>query len=194
LLEECLRAHQLGVQQVILHPGAAVGASPKVAIARVASALRQVCASLPARSRVRVLIEITAGQGSSVGCSFEQIDAILQASGERRLGVCLDTQHMWAAGIDWTSARGYERTFTGFDRTIGLAHLEAFHLNDSKKPLGSRVDRHAVIGEGSIGLPPFQRLLRDPRFATLPGYLETPPLTTGEDSFALGLQRLRSLL
>ena len=110
------------------------------------------------------------------------------------MGVCLDTQHMWAAGIDWTTARGYKRTFSDFDRCVGLAHLEAFHLNDSKKPLGSRVDRHAVIGEGSIGLSPFKRLLRDKRFATLPGYLETPPLPNGEDSFALGLQRLRSLV
>jgi deoxyribonuclease IV len=194
LIDECLRAHRLGVQQVILHPGAAHGDSPKVAIARVARALQRVCAALPSRSGVRVLLEITAGQGSSVGCSFEQLDAMLQATGERRLGICLDTQHMWAAGIDWTTARGYERTFSDFDKRVGLAHLEAFHLNDSKKPLGSRVDRHAVIGEGSIGLLPFKRLLRDERFAKLPGYLETPPLASGEDSFALGLQRLRSLV
>ena len=81
---------------------------------------------------------------------------------------------MFAAGVDWTTPRGYERTFEDFDRVIGLRHLEAFHLNDSKKPLGSRVDRHAIIGDGLIGLEPFKRLVRDQRFAQLPGYLETP--------------------
>lgn len=194
LLEECTRALQLGVRQVILHPGAAGTQTSTVGIQRVARALRQVCAGLPPRARLRILIEITAGQGSSVGCSFEQLNDILQHSGERKLGICLDTQHMWAAGLDWTTPRGYARTFETFDRIIGLRHLEAFHLNDSKKPLGSRVDRHAIIGDGLIGLQPFQRLVRDPRFAQLPGYLETPPLPNGQDSFALGLDRLRSLL
>jgi deoxyribonuclease-4 len=100
---------------------------------------------------------------------------------------------MWAAGIDWTSEHGYVQTFEAFDRLVGLSHLEAFHLNDSKKPFGSRVDRHEVIGEGLIGLSPFARLVRDPRFAHLPGYLETPPLASGEESYALGLARLRAL-
>ena len=194
LLQECERAEQLGVGQVILHPGAAQGCDVDRGIQNVARALREVCAALPKSARVRVLLEITAGQGSCIGCSFEQLDAMLQATGERRLGICLDTQHMFAAGIDWTTPRGYERTFDDFDRVVGLRHLEAFHLNDSKKPLGSRVDRHAIIGEGLIGLAPFKRLVRDERFARLPGYLETPPLPDGEESYALGLSRLRSLL
>ena len=118
---------------------------------------------------------------------------MLQRTGEPRLGVCLDTQHMWAAGIDWTTPRGYARTVEEFDRTVGLRHLEAFHLNDSKKPLGARVDRHAIIGDGLIGTAPFARLVGDPRFAGVPGYLETPPLPSGEESFALGLSRLRDL-
>jgi deoxyribonuclease-4 len=194
LLEECLRAEQLGVRQVIVHPGALQGAALSEGIGRVARALQQICAQLPKRARVRILVEFTAGQGSCVGCSFEQLDAILQAAGEPRIGVCLDTQHMWAAGVDWTTPRGYARTFEQFERVVGLRHLEAFHLNDSKKPLGSRVDRHAVIGDGVIGLPAFGRLVRDARFADLPGYLETPPLPNGDDSYALGLSRLRSLL
>src|SRR5256885_211273 len=195
LLDECVRAEQLGVRQVIVHPGATTnGEASSIGIRRVGRALRQICAALPKRARVRLLIESTAGQGASVGCSFEQLDAILQSAGERRMGVCLDTQHLWAAGIDWTTARGYERTFASFERVVGLSALEAFHLNDSKKPLGSRVDRHAVIGDGLIGLEPFRRLVRDPRFKMLPGYLETPPLPNGEDSYALGLSRLRSLL
>jgi deoxyribonuclease-4 len=193
LHEECSRAERLGVQQVILHVGAAQGAEPAVAIQRVADALRQVSRALPARARVRILVEFTAGQGTCIGSSFEQLDAVLQATGERRMGVCLDTQHMFAAGVDWTSKRGYERTFEDFERVIGLRHLEAFHLNDSKKPLGSRVDRHEIIGDGLIGLAPFGRLVNDPRFAALPAYLETPPCADGEDSFALGLARLRSL-
>jgi deoxyribonuclease-4 len=194
LLEECRRAETLGVSQVIVHPGAATDASRPEAVRRVARALQRICAALGARPKVRLLLEITAGQGSCVGCSFEELDAMLQAAGERRLGVCLDTQHMFAAGIDWTTARGYQRTFDAFDRIIGLRHLEAFHLNDSKRPLGARVDRHAVIGDGLIGLEPFRRLVRDPRFRALPGYLETPPLANGEESYALGLSRLRSLL
>jgi deoxyribonuclease IV len=193
LLDECLRAEQLGVNQVIVHPGAALALPVNDALRRVARGLDRVCAGLK-RARVRLLIEITAGQGSCVGCSFEQLAAILQASGQARLGVCLDTQHMWAAGIDWSTPRGYAQTLDAFDQSVGLKHLEAFHLNESKTPLGSRVDRHAVIGAGLIGLPAFQRLVRDPRFARIPGYLETPPLESGEDSYALGLERLRALL
>jgi deoxyribonuclease-4 len=193
LLEECQRAERLGVRQVIVHPGASLDGSIAAGIARVARALRRICASLRG-ARVRILLEITAGQGSCVGCSFEQLAEMLQQAGERRVGVCLDTQHMFAAGIDWTTPRGYERTFEEFDRTIGLRHLRAFHLNDSKRPLGARVDRHAVIGDGYIGLAPFGRLVGDPRFAELPGFLETPPLPNGEESYALGLSRLRSLI
>jgi deoxyribonuclease-4 len=191
LLDECRRAETLGVSQVIVHPGAS---SSSGATKRVAQALQRICAELPRRAKVRLLLEFTAGQGACVGASFESLDAMLQAAGEPRLGVCLDTQHLFAAGVDWTTPRGYAKTFRDFDRVVGLSHLEAFHLNDSKKPLGSRVDRHEVIGDGLIGLQPFGRLVRDPRFASLPGYLETPPLPNGDESYALGLRRLRSLL
>jgi len=194
LLDECVRAERLGIRQVILHVGATQGDPLEVGVRRVADAIRQVCRALPTRARVRILAEFTAGQGTSIGSSFEQLDAVLQATGERRLGVCLDTQHMFAAGVDWTTEAGYEQTFEQFERVIGLQKLEAFHLNDSKKPLGSRVDRHEVIGEGLIGLAPFARLVKDPRFATLPAFLETPPLADGADSFGVGLARLRSLL
>jgi deoxyribonuclease-4 len=193
LYEECARAEALGVAQVIVHPGAATGGSVDEAITRVGRALQRICAALGPRPKVRLLLEVTAGQGSSVGCSFEQLAEMMARAGERRLGVCLDTQHLWAAGIDWTTPRGYERTFAEFDKTVGIRHLEAFHLNDSKKPLGARVDRHAVIGDGLIGVRPFRRLLADARFADLPGFLETPPLPSGEESFSLGLRRLRAL-
>ena len=181
------------MRQVIVHPGASLDSSVAQAVARVARALRRICAALKGK-RVRILLEFTAGQGSCVGCSFAELGDMVQLTGERRVGICLDTQHLFAAGVEWTTARGYERAFDEFDRVIGLERLEAFHLNDSKRPLGARVDRHAVIGDGFIGLPPFGRLLADARFAALPGYLETPPLPSGEESYALGLSRLRSLI
>jgi deoxyribonuclease-4 len=194
LYDECVRAEALGVAQVIVHPGACVGCPVEDALTRVVRALVQICRALGARPKVRLLLELTAGQGTCIGCNFAELAEMLQRAGEARLGVCLDTQHLWAAGIDWTTPRGYARTIEAFDRTVGLRHLEAFHLNDSKKPLGARVDRHAAIGEGLIGTAPFARLVRDPRFARLPGFLETPPLPSGEESFALGLSRLRALL
>jgi len=193
LHDECVRAERLGVAQVIVHPGAAVGCSTEEGIDRVARALVDICRALGPKPRVRLLLELTAGQGSCVGCSFAELAEMLARAGERRLGVCLDTQHLWAAGIDWTTPRGYASTIDDFDRTIGLRHLEAFHLNDSKKPLGARVDRHAAIGDGLIGVAPFRRLITDPRFGELPGFLETPPLPSGEESFAQGLSRLRAL-
>lgn len=194
LHDELVRAEALGVRQVIVHPGASLDSGRRAGLARVVSALRELCGALPRRARVRLLLEITAGQGSCVGCSFEDLATMLEGVGEARLGVCLDTQHLFAAGIDWTTARGYAATFASFDRVVGLRHLEAFHLNDSLKPLGSRVDRHAPIGHGLIGLEPFRRLVNDPRFAALPGYLETPPLPDGQESYAEGIARLRSLI
>ena len=194
LLDECVRAEALGVGQVIVHPGAALDGGVETGIAKVGVALRRICEQLGAAAKVRLLLEITAGQGSCVGCSFAELAEMLERGGDSRLGVCLDTQHMFAVGIDWTTPQGYEQTFAEFDRLIGLSRLEAFHLNDSRRPLGARVDRHERIGDGQIGLPPFGRLLNDPRFANLPGYLETPPLDDGEESYAQGLARLRTLL
>lgn len=195
LLDECQRAEQLGLSHVIFHPGAAQGLERTAGIATTAQALRRICAELNrSGAAVRLLVEFTAGQGSCIGCSFAELAAILDQTAEQRMGVCLDTQHMWAAGVDWASPAGYTQTFAEFDRMIGLRYLEAFHLNDSKKPLGSRVDRHDIIGEGLIGLEAFARLLRDERFAAIPGYLETPPLPNGDDSFGHCLTRLRSLL
>jgi deoxyribonuclease IV len=193
LHDECVRAEALGVSMVIVHPGASVGCSLQEGMDRVVRSLQQICRTLGPKPKVRLVIENTAGQGTCVGCTFEQIAEMLERAGERRLGVCLDTQHLWASGIDWTTPQGYERTFGDFDRIVGLGHLRAFHLNDSKKPLGSRVDRHEIIGDGLIGVRPFKRLVEDARFADIPGYLETPPLPNGEESFALCLSRLRAL-
>ena len=171
--EELDRAEALGLQGIVLHPGARLTASSDEAISLVSAALGQVLKERP-RGKTMILIEHTAGQGSAMGASFEEIAAMLDGvKNGRRLGVCLDTCHLLASGYDLCSTKGYEETFDAFDRLIGFERLEVFHLNDSKKPCMSRVDRHEHIGKGCIGLEPFRRLVNDPRFAHLPMILET---------------------
>jgi deoxyribonuclease-4 len=172
--EELDRAEALGLMGVVLHPGACTTGTETGALALVASALADLLRERR-RTKTMVLLEQTAGQGASVGHRFEQLATIIdRAGGSKRIGVCLDTCHLLAAGFDIVSPRGYEATFTAFDRVVGLDRLRVFHLNDSKKPRGSRVDRHEHIGHGEIGLAPFRRLLNDARFAALPMLLETP--------------------
>jgi deoxyribonuclease-4 len=122
-----------------------------------------------------VLLEHTAGQGTALGATFEQLASIIaRMDDHRRVGVCLDTCHLLASGYDLCSPEGYASTFRQFDRLIGFDRLKVFHLNDSKRPLGSRIDRHTHIGEGYLGLEPFRRIVNDPRFRGLPMLLETP--------------------
>jgi deoxyribonuclease-4 len=122
-----------------------------------------------------ILLEQTAGQGTALGATFEQLASIIaRMSDHRRVGVCLDTCHLLAAGYDLCSPEGYDSTFKQFGRLVGFDRLKAFHLNDSKRPLGSRVDRHEHIGEGFLGLEPFRRIVNDRRFRGLPMLLETP--------------------
>ncbi|RPH63630.1 MAG: deoxyribonuclease IV [Acidobacteria bacterium] len=170
LAEELDRAELLGLLGVVLHPGA----GPEIdGLQRIADALLEVLASRPAH-RTMVLLEQTAGQGSSLGWRFDQIAKILELTGQTpRIGVCLDTCHLFAAGYDISTEGGYHRTFEDFDRIVGLNRLHVFHLNDSKRPLGSRVDRHEHIGHGYIGIEAFRRLLNDPRFAGMPMLIET---------------------
>ncbi len=172
--EELDRAEALGLMGVVLHPGACTTGTETQALELVATAIAQLLRQRR-RTNTMVLLEQTAGQGTSVGHRFEQLATIIdRAGGSTRIGVCLDTCHLLAAGFDIVSPRGYEDTFRTFDRIVGLDRLRAFHLNDSKRPLGSRVDRHEHIGRGEIGLAPFRRLLNDARFAALPMLLETP--------------------
>ena len=146
-----------------------------------------------------ILLEQTAGQGTNLGHRFEHLAAILtRLDGSPRVGVCLDSCHLIAAGYDLCSDDGYRATFESFDRLVGLDRIRAFHLNDSKKPCGSRVDRHEHIGRGCLGLEPFRRILNDPRFAALPMLLETPKLDTPEsrrasDADPWDLRNLRTL-
>ncbi len=193
LVDELDRAERLGVHAVVLHPGAHMGAGADHGLDQIARSLDRVHARIPGH-RVVTLLETAAGQGSCVGCSFEELGTILQAVDDRaRVGICIDTCHIFASGYDIRTRDGYERTIDELDRRVGIENVGAFHLNDSKKPLGSRVDRHEHIGKGEIGLDGFAFVLNDPRFARLPKLLETPK-TIETESDRTNITVLRSLL
>jgi deoxyribonuclease-4 len=171
--EEVDRAEALGLLGVVLHPGARMAAPTEQALSLISSALAEVLKARP-RGKTMILLEHTAGQGSTMGSTFEEIAAMIRGvKRNTRLGVCLDTCHLLASGYNLCSDDGYEATFDEFESLIGYDRLLVFHLNDSKRPCMSRVDRHEHIGKGCIGLEPFRRLLNDPRFDHLPMILET---------------------
>lgn len=173
LVLELERCQLLGIEKVVLHPGSHGGDGVEEGLARFVAGLD--LAIERARSHSMVLIETTAGQGTGLGSRFEEIGYILGKSKyPDRLAVCVDTCHIFAAGYDIRTYEDYSRTMEEFDRTVGLEKIQFFHLNDSKKELGSRVDRHAHIGQGFIGVEGFRYLLNDPRFATSSMTLETP--------------------
>jgi deoxyribonuclease IV len=193
MIDELDRAERLGIHAVVLHPGAHMGAGPAKAIDRIARAIDRIHAALPDHRAV-TLLETSAGQGSCVGCSFEELGGIIAGvDDKRRVGVCFDTCHVFASGYDIRKRDGYERTIDALARHVGIESVGAFHLNDSKRPLGSRVDRHQHIGEGEVGLEAFRLLLNDPRFARIPKVLETPK-TVETVSDRENLTLLRSLL
>lgn len=182
--DEMARCAQLGVPYLVTHPGAHMGTGVDVGISRVASGMNRLFDEDPDNPTV-VLLETTAGQGTTLGRSFEELAGIIdQVENKDRVAVCLDTCHVFAAGYDLRTPETYEATMQAFDDIIGLNRLKTFHLNDSKKGLGLRTDRHAHIGEGELGLDAFRLLLTDPRFADTPGVLETP-----KDDDELGDQR-----
>ncbi|HEY0706330.1 MAG TPA: deoxyribonuclease IV [Polyangia bacterium] len=194
LADEMDRAEALGLDYVVLHPGAHLGLGPDAGVKRVAGCLSEVMEHTRGY-HARLLLEITAGQGSCLGCSFEEIGQLLERThGGHAMGVCFDTCHAFSAGYDLSTNHGYDEVFAAFDQRIGLANLRAFHLNDSKTVLGSGVDRHEEIGDGTLGLLPFWRLVNDPRFADVPAVLETPSGPDKETSFARNLKRLRKLI
>jgi len=171
--DELDRADALGLLGVVVHPGTCTAGTEEDALRLIAESIRAAIAARP-RRRTMVLLEHTAGQGRTVGHRFEHLATILEhLDGSPRVGVCLDTCHLIASGYDIVTEQGYRETFAAFDRSVGLDRLKAFHGNDSKKPCGSRVDRHEHIGDGCLGLEPFRRLLHDPRFTTLPILIET---------------------
>lgn len=184
------RCQALGIPHLVFHPGAHMGAGREAGLAAIARSLDEILANAAAPA-VMPLIEVTAGQGTCVGERFSDIAEILSlVQAPERLGVCLDTCHLYAAGYDIATPDGYERTIAELDRLVGLTRVKAVHINDSKKGLGSRLDRHARIGEGTMGLETFRRIVNDPRFAGVPMVVETPgPLAEWKKEVAL----LRSL-
>lgn len=190
--DELQRCHQLSIPYVVLHPGSHTGDGVEIGLERFVSALDETIDQ--AGSDTKVLVETTAGQGTGLGRSFNELAYIRNKSRvPDKIGVCLDTCHIFAAGYDIRTLEDYNKTMQEFDREIGLDHLHFFHLNDSKKDLGSRVDRHEHIGQGYIGLNGFAHLLNDPRFQNHPMTLETPK---GDDlqEDSENLKTLRSLI
>jgi deoxyribonuclease-4 len=194
-VDELQRAEALGLDGVVMHPGSYVTSSEDAGLQRIIHGLDEVHRRCP-KFRTQFWLETTAGQGSSLGCRFEHLAAILNGVEQpERLGVCIDSCHIFAAGYSLQSPEEYAATMAEFDRLVGLGRVRAFHLNDSKKPLGSRVDRHEHIGEGCLGLEPFRHILNDPRFAALPMYLETNKgERDGEDLDAINLRTLKGLI
>jgi len=196
--EEIDRADLLELGGLVMHPGSYTSGTEARGLACIAEGLARLLRERP-QSRVRILLEHTAGQGTNLGHRFEHLASILERlDGSPRVAVCLDTCHLLTAGYDLCSDAGYRATFDEFDRRIGLDRLALFHLNDSKKPCGSRVDRHEHIGKGCLGLEPFRRLLTDRRFARLPMLLETPKRDTPQsrrrgDADPWDMRNLRTL-
>lgn len=174
LTDELQRCEKLGVDYLNFHPGAHMGRGEKEGIERIAESLNMIHTRTKG-FRVKSVIESTAGQGTALGYKFEQLkDMIDLVDEQERMAVCIDTCHIFAAGYDIVSEEGYHRTFREFDDIIGLDRLVAFHVNDSKRELGSRVDRHEHVGKGKIGLEGFRLIMNDERFVNIPKILETP--------------------
>lgn len=191
--EELDRAERLGLDGLVLHPGAAVGGTEDEGLRLVGEAAAAVLKARK-RQRVKLLFEHTAGQGSSLGWRFEHLHTLIALlDGTPRVGVCLDTCHLLAAGYDWRSPSGYRRTFDAFDALVGFDRLAVMHLNDSKKPCGSRVDRHEHIGRGEIGTIAFRRLVNDPRVERLGMVIETPKQQDAPEADAFDRENLRVL-
>jgi len=191
---ELERTERLAIPYLVTHPGSHGGAGEPEGIRRVAEALDLLHDARPP-FRTEILLETTAGQGSSLGHRFDQLAAILARIEQgHRIGLCLDTCHVFAAGYDIRSEAAYRNTVDELDACLGLSRLKAIHLNDSKGDLGSRLDRHEHIGEGRLGLPSFRRLLTDPRLRHIPMILETPKDPDSVIADRRNLTRLRRLL
>jgi deoxyribonuclease-4 len=192
---EVKRAERLGLSYLVMHPGAHMESGEDAGLARVAAALNEVHRRCP-KFNVKVLLETTAGQGTTLGWRFEHLARILETVADAdRLGVCLDTCHVFAAGYALAPEKAYKATIREFDKVVGLKRLRVFHVNDSLKPLGSRVDRHAHIGRGELGLEPFRLLVNDRRFRDRPMLLETPKEEGDDkDMDTVNLRMLRGLV
>ncbi len=190
-IDEMVRSEFLNIQYIIFHPGSHMGRGDDYALKTIAESLDYAIESR-ANYKSILLLENTAGQGSNVGYKFEQLRSIIdKCSYPERLGVCFDTCHAFAAGYDLVTEDAYNKTFKEFDDIIGLDYLRVFHINDSKRELGSRIDRHACLGEGLIGWEFFHRLVNDKQFTELPMILETPG---GIEVFVKEIKELRKVI
>lgn len=193
-LDEVRRADLLGVDTLVFHPGAHLGSGVEVGLRTIAASLRLALAQLP-ESRVRILLENAAGQGTTLGSKFEELASVLaQVDRPDRLGVTLDTCHLFAAGYDFRDERSYGEMMDHVARVLGIGTVRAFHLNDAQEALGSHVDRHQNIGKGNIGVEGFRHIVNDRRWDATPGYLETPLGDHGYARYAEDLNTLRSLI
>jgi deoxyribonuclease-4 len=185
------RAERLGADYLIIHVGHRMEETEEEGMAAVSAGIDEALGRV--RNRVKLLLEITAGQGSEVGYTFEQLKRIIDGAGQKsRVGICLDTAHAFGAGYDLSTKDGLERTLETVERTVGLKRVHLLHLNDSKAPLGSRRDRHTHIGEGYIGLEGFRGIVNHPLLRHLPGIMETPRTDTVED--IQNMKVIRSLI
>lgn len=172
--DEMATCARLGINKIVMHPGSHTSDPPEVGLQRVIEAFDQLFDQVPQYQGL-VLLETTAGQGTNLGRRFEELRAIIDGCRfSERFAVCFDTCHTFAAGYDTSSPQGYQAVMEEFDQVLGLKRLQCFHFNDSKKGLGSRVDRHDHIGQGMLGLEPFRCIMNDPRFSNVPKILETP--------------------
>ncbi len=192
---ELQRAEALGLIGVVMHPGSYVESDEASGLKRIVKALDAAHRATP-KFQTLTLLETTAGQGTNLGAKFEHLAEIIAGvKHPGRVAVCVDSCHIFAAGYPLATREEYAATMRKFDRVIGLDRIRCFHLNDSKKPLGSRVDRHQHIGEGCLGLEPFRHIVNDRRFAKLPMYLETEKgERDGRDLDTINLETLRGLL
>jgi deoxyribonuclease-4 len=190
-LDELQRCEVLDIRSLVIHPGAHLGTGEEQGLERIAAAIDRIHREAP-KLQAALTLEVTAGQGTVLASKFEHFAAILEQVDEpERLGFCLDTCHLLAAGYDFRTRQGYDQMMQAWDDLVGIERIRAVHLNDSKKDLGSRVDRHEHIGEGYIGTQGFAWLLNDPRLAHLPMVLETPK---EDNADVRNLAMLRSLI
>ncbi len=193
-LDEIQRAELLGVDGLVFHPGAHLGSGTEAGLAKIVESVRGALEAVP-EGKVRLLLENAAGQGTALCSTLEELQTVLGAvDSAARVGVTLDTCHLFAAGWDFRTAEGYGQLVDRVEATIGSAAVGAFHLNDAKAPLGSHLDRHENIGKGEIGREGFTSLVSDARWSSVPGYLETPLDDHGYDRYAEDLTLLRSLV
>jgi deoxyribonuclease-4 len=191
-LVEMQRCETLKIPYLVTHPGSHLGKGEEWGIKRIAESLDWLHEKASG-FKVKIALETTAGQGTNLGYRFEQIASMIEQTAEPdRLAVCVDTCHIFAAGYDITTRKAYEQTISEFDRIIGLKRLAVIHFNDSKRELGSRVDRHSHIGEGNIGEEAFGFFMRDKRFEKIPKLLETPKGDDGEMD-RINMDKLRKL-